>query len=167
MIGGGKTPKHPENPCENSSAPSFSPSAQSSPSLASPASPRNLPHPIPWFAQFTDYPLVIAHADDSGKALWPGDTLHFLQNSAALGVDVLEMNVHTSKDGVIVLIHDDTVDDSTNGTGTVSNMNLADLQMLEVGTDWTSDEGQTFPFRGMGLRIPTLESVSNSFPITP
>lgn len=123
----------------------------------------------PWIAQFEDtpYPLVVAHADDSGTSPWPGDTLLFLENAQALGVDVLEMNVHRSLDGEIVLIHDETVDDTTEGTGLVREMTLAELQALDAAYDWTQDGGQTFPYRGQGIRIPALASVFETFPESP
>lgn len=123
--------------------------------------------PHPYFANFSRYPLVIAHADDTGNGLWPGNTLAFLDGIAGLGVDVLEMDVHMTRDGQIVLIHDDTVDRTTNGTGKVWELTLAEIQALEVGYNWTQDEGTTFPYRGRGERIPTLEAVLQKFPAYP
>ena len=122
-----------------------------------------------WFDQFShsDYPLVVAHADDSGTSPWPGDTLLFLENAAALDVDVLEMNVHMSADGHIVLIHDDTVDDTTEGTGPVREKTLAELQTLDAAYRWTQDDGQTFPYRGTGVTIPSLDQVFQAFPDWP
>lgn len=119
-----------------------------------------------WFEQFEDRsrPLVVAHADDSGTSPWPGDTMLFLENVAAMGVDVLEMNVHMTADGAIVLIHDETVEDTTEGNGYIRDMTLAELQALDAAYDWTQDEGQTFPLRGQGIRIPTLASVFETFP---
>ena len=124
-----------------------------------------LPHP--WFAQFSQYPLVIAHADTAGTSPWPGDTMLFLDNAAELGVDVLEMNANMTQDGHIVLLHDVTVDDTTDGTGLVSGMTLAEIKTLDAGYDWTQDDGATFPYRGQGLTIPTLEEVFQRFPDTP
>lgn len=121
----------------------------------------------PWFAQFSHYPLVIAHADTSGTSPWPGDTMLFLENVAAMGVDVLEMNVNMTGDGHIVLNHDETVDETTDGTGTISDMTLAEVQALDAGYGWTQDDGATFPYRGQGLTIPTLEEVFQRFPDYP
>jgi len=120
-----------------------------------------------FFQQFDQYPLVIAHADDTGLGIAPGDTLLFLEVAAEMGVDILEMNVHMSADGQIVLIHDDSVERTTNGSGKISEMSLAEIQALEVGVNWTQDEGQTYPYRGAGLRIPTLEEVFKVFPDYP
>ncbi len=120
----------------------------------------------PWSAQFSDHqrPLVIAHADDSGTSPWPGDTHLFLENAANMGVDVLEMNIHMSADGEIVLMHDETVDDTTNGTGLIKEMKFVDLQKLDAAYDWTQDGGRTYPFRGQGVRIPSLSSVFERYP---
>jgi glycerophosphoryl diester phosphodiesterase len=125
--------------------------------------------PIPaaaYFEQFERYPLVIAHADDTGLGKRPGNTLPFLAYVADLGVDVLEMDVHMTKDGQIVLIHDARVDRTTNGEGAVSELTLAEIRSLEVGVNWTQD-GQSYPYRGQGLQIPTLIEVFERFPSYP
>lgn len=121
----------------------------------------------PFFAQFERYPLVMGHADDSGSGFWPGNTMLYLEGIAGLGVDVLEMDLHMSRDGRIVLIHDATVDRTSDGSGRVSDLTLAELQALEVGVNWTQDDGATYPYRGQGLRIPTLEEVFQRFPDYP
>lgn len=118
----------------------------------------------PFFADLPPGPLVMGHADDSGQGLWPGNTMLYLEGIAELGVDVLEMDLHMTQDGVVVLIHDDTVDRTTDGSGRVSDLSLEELQALEVGVNWTQDEGQTYPYRGEGLRVPTLEAVFQHFP---
>jgi glycerophosphoryl diester phosphodiesterase len=118
----------------------------------------------PFFDQFEAYPLVIAHA---GSELFPTDTLYALEQYADMGVDILEMDVHMTKDRHIILIHDDTVDRTTNGTGDVREMTLAELQSLDAGYYWTNDDGETYPFRGLGIRIPTLEEVFQIFPDYP
>lgn len=109
-----------------------------------------------------NYPLVIAH--QGGDEVWPGDTLFAYQNAAALGVDVLEMDIHISLDGVLVLMHDEKVDRTTDGTGEIESMTLAELKQLDAGYDWSLDEGQTFPFRGQGITVTTLEEVFQAFP---
>lgn len=120
----------------------------------------------PFFEHFERYPLVIGHADDSGDALWPGNTMPFLEGSADLGVDVLEMDVNMTRDGQIVLMHDQTVDRTTNGTGKISDLTLAEIQALEVGVNWTND-GSSYPYQGKGLRVSTLAEVFEAFPEYP
>ncbi len=121
----------------------------------------------PFFDNFDTYPLVIAHADDTGQGLWPGSTMPFLKGVSEMGVDVLEIDVHMTKDGHIVVMHDDTVDRTTDGSGKISEMTLMEVKSLEVGGNWTQDGGQTFPYRGQGLRVPTLAEVFYLFPDWP
>jgi len=116
----------------------------------------------PFFDQFRadQYPLVIAHA---GSELYPTDTMFALEKYAAMGVDILEMDAHMTADGEIILIHDDTLDRTTDGSGDVRQMTLAEVQSYDAGYYWTKDD-QTYPFRGMGITIPTLREVFEAFP---
>ncbi|HCR70844.1 MAG TPA: glycerophosphodiester phosphodiesterase, partial [Anaerolineae bacterium] len=86
------------------------------------------------------------------------------QNAVDLGVDVLEMDLHITKDNVLVLIHDETIDRTTNGSGEVELMTLEEIKTYDAGYDWSRDEGATFPFRGQGITISTLEEVFTAFP---
>ena len=82
-----------------------------------------------------------------------------------MGVDVLELDIHTSKDGELVVIHDDTLDRTTNGTGNVSDLTLAELKELDAGYHWSPErKGESFPYRDKGITIPTLEEVFQEFP---
>lgn len=123
-----------------------------------------LARPIPDHPYYADRPAVMVIAHQGGDGLWPGDTLFAFQNAASLGVDVLEMDLHITRDGVLVLIHDETVDRTTNGKGAVEEMTLAELKSLDAGYRWSPDGGQTFPFRGQGITIPTIEEVFQTFP---
>ncbi|MFZ0546917.1 MAG: glycerophosphodiester phosphodiesterase [Candidatus Promineifilaceae bacterium] len=126
--------------------------------------------PVPDHAVFENFdttPLVIGHADDTGNGLWPGNTMPFLEGIAGLGVDMLEMDTNMTKDGRIILMHDDTVDRTTNGEGRISDLTLAEIQSLEVGVNWSQDDGQTFPYQGQGVQVPTLDEVFERFPDYP
>ena len=116
----------------------------------------------PYYPSELPYPLVIAH--QGGDGLWPGDTMFAFKQAAALGVDVLEMDLHITADSVLVINHDETVDRTTDGTGEIEAMTLAEIKALDAGYDWSSDDGGTFPYRGMGLTIPTLEEIFQTFP---
>lgn len=116
----------------------------------------------PYYSADLKYPLVIAH--QGGDSLWPGDTLFAFQNAVELGVDVLEMDIHITKDGALILMHDETVDRTTDGTGEIESMTLAELKQLDAGYDWSPDEGKTFPFRGQGITVTALEEVFQAFP---
>ncbi len=130
-----------------------------------------LARPAPTTAYVTGLPdrrpLVIGHADDSGLGLVPGNTLAHLERMAELSVDVLDVDLHLSRDGQVVLIHDDTVDRTTNGSGRVSDMTLAELQAFDAGYRWTTDDGATYPFRGQGYQIATLADALDRFPAWP
>ena len=107
-------------------------------------------------------PLVMAHR--GGAGLWPENTAHAFTQAVALGADVLEMDLHGTADGALVIIHDATVERTTNGAGRVSALSLAELKRLDAGYRWTGDGGRTFPFRGKGITVPTLGEVLDAFP---
>lgn len=116
----------------------------------------------PWFAGI-ERPVVIAH--QGGDGLWPSSTMFAYEHAAALHPDiVLEGDVHITADGVLVLMHDETVDRTTDGTGEIEAMTLGEIKRLDAGYDWSPDEGQTYPYRGMGLQVATLEEVFERFP---
>ncbi len=125
-----------------------------------------LADPVPEHAFFRDIakPTVIAHR--GGAGLRPENTLAAFSHAVALGVDVLEMDIHATADGTLVVIHDSTVDRTTNGSGKVKEMTLAEVRQLDAGYQWSPDNGQTFPYRGQGITIPTLEEVFQAFPDT-
>ena len=97
----------------------------------------------------TNRTLNIAHRGASAAA--PANTLAAFEKAIELGADGIELDVHLSVDGVSVVIHDATVDATTNGSGRVAEMTLAQLKQLDAGS-WFAP---TFA----GERIPTLEEV--------
>src|SRR5436190_16780059 len=107
-------------------------------------------------------PLVIAH--QGGDGLWPGDTMYAFDKAVEIGADVLEMDAHITKDGEIVLMHDEAVDRTTDGRGLIEDFTLAELQQLDAAYQWTTDEGKTFPFRGQGIEVPTLNELFEKYP---
>src|SRR5215207_10956636 len=110
------------------------------------------------------HPLVIAH--QGGDGVWPGNTMYAFDKAVEIGADVLEMDAHITKDREIVLMHDESVDRTTDGTGLIEDLTLAEIQQLDAAYKWTNDEGQTFPFRGKGIQVPKLEEVFERFPQT-
>ena len=122
---------------------------------------------------------VIAH--QGGAGIHPSNTLYAMQKAAALGVDILEMDVHRSADGHLVLIHDHTVDRMTNGTGKVMEKTAAELISLDAAYYFSPDpdysnirekkrrhqlknQDSKYPLRGKGIRIPLLKEVFEAFP---
>lgn len=106
-------------------------------------------------------PLSFAHR--GGAALWPENTLLAFQRSIAIGADALELDLRLTADGHVVVLHDATVDRTTDGTGAIARMTLQQAQRLDAGFRHGTPDGR-FPFRGAGLRIPTLEEVVDSCP---
>jgi len=85
------------------------------------------------------------------KSAYPENTLLAFQEALKLGVDMLEFDLRFSRDKVVVVIHDDTLDRTTNGSGKVSDYRLAELKQLDAGGRFGK------PFEG--LKIPTLEEL--------
>jgi glycerophosphoryl diester phosphodiesterase len=81
-----------------------------------------------------------------------------------MGAPYLELDVWMTRDGAVVVIHDQTVDRTTEGSGSVEGMNLSELQRLDAGYRFCRQGEGTFPFRGQGIRVPTLEEVLVAFP---
>ncbi len=82
----------------------------------------------------------------------------------AAGVSYLETDCHATRDGVIVLQHDPTLDRTTDGEGPISAHSYTELQQLDAGYRFTPDGGVTFPFRGTGIRVPRLSELISAFP---
>lgn len=116
----------------------------------------------PYFAHNQGRPLVMAHR--GGGGLWPENTLYGFERAADMGVDVIETEIHSTADNTLVFIHDETVDRTTNGTGVVNSLTLKEIKELDAGYKWTADGGRTFPFRGKGITVPTLEEVFTALP---
>ena len=110
-------------------------------------------------------PLLIAHR--GGSALAPENTMPaFLAAVERWESDMIELDVHASADGRCMVIHDPTVDRTTEGTGAVAAMTHAELARLDAGYRFTTDGGLTFPFRGQGIGVPTLDEVLDALPQT-
>jgi glycerophosphoryl diester phosphodiesterase len=107
-------------------------------------------------------PRLFAHRGASGEA--PENTLAAFRCAVALGIEYIELDVHMSCDGHIVVIHDATVERTTNGSGIVQEQTLAQLQQWDAGYRFSPDGGATFPFRAMGVTIPTLAEVFHQCP---
>lgn len=107
-------------------------------------------------------PLVIPHA--GGDGLFPEDTLYAYEHSMAMGGDVIDADVQVTADGVPIAFHDGTLQRTTNGTGSVNDKTYAELATLDAGWNFERDGGH--PFRGDGIRIPTIRSILEAFPHT-
>lgn len=104
-------------------------------------------------------PVPIAHR--GSRLLWPENTMEAFGSAIAMGYRHLETDLHITSDGVLVCIHDDTVDRTTNGTGDVSSFSFEELQALDAGYRHASRGG--FAFRGKGVTVPSFEEVLATF----
>ena len=94
-------------------------------------------------------PWVIAHRGASGHA--PENTLAAFQRAVELGATFIETDLHVTRDGRFVAIHDSTVERTTNGSGSVRDFTLSELREVDAGLWFDRDF--------MGERVPTLEEV--------
>ncbi len=106
--------------------------------------------------------LVFAHR--GGGGLYPENTLDAFEYSAKMGVDVLELDVHSTSDGALVVLHDMSLDRTTDGRGRVGDLTLEAVKKLDAGHLFSPDGGKTFPFRGRGITVPTLEEIFDALP---
>jgi glycerophosphoryl diester phosphodiesterase len=108
------------------------------------------------------WPVNLAHRGASARA--PENTLEAFRLAVESGAGGLELDVHLTRDGHVVVIHDSTLDRTTDGAGAVAEMTLDELREPDAGHNFSPDDGNTLPYRGLGLRIPTLAEVLREFP---
>ena len=139
----------------------------------------------PWFEV---PPLNIAH--QGGEDEFPSNTIYAYESSLAAGADMLELDIGVTKDDQVVVIHDTTLDRTTNGKGTIESKTLKQIEKLD-GAYWFSSNKsghydheypkKDYSFRGIAtgkkkppkgfkaadFRVPTLAKVLKEFPKTP
>jgi len=131
--------------------------------------------------------LNIAH--QGGEAEFPSNTMYAFQHSIKAGADMLELDVGVTKDNKVVVMHDTTLDRTTNGHGTIASHTLKQIKQLDAafwfakGDDAYSHDRKrrAYRFRGIAtgkrkppkgyiradFRVPTLKAVMRAFPRTP
>lgn len=113
----------------------------------------------PWH---TGHTLVIPHG--GGDGMYPENTLLAYEKTMAMGADVVDVDLQLTKDKVLVAFHDDSMKRTTNGTGSIRALTLADVKKLDAGFNFTIAGKQ--PFRGKSVTVPTLEEILKRFPTT-
>lgn len=108
--------------------------------------------------------LNIAHRGGVREA--PEHTLLAYERALESGADVLELDVHLSRDGELVVLHDTTVDRTTDGEGPIAELSLDEIRALDAAYNFSPDR-ESFPERGKGHRIPTAREVFEAFPDAP
>jgi glycerophosphoryl diester phosphodiesterase len=110
---------------------------------------------------------VVNIAHRGGRRIRPEHTLLAYDTALEDGTDILELDVHETSDGEIVVMHDDTLDRTTDCSGLIKEQTFEAIRMCDAGYDFTADGGTTYPYRGMGLVVPTLQEVLARYPETP
>jgi glycerophosphoryl diester phosphodiesterase len=105
-------------------------------------------------------PVAIAHR--GSRLLWPENTMEAFSGAVGLGYRHLETDLRVTRDGVLVCLHDPTVDRTTDGTGPVIDLSFDELSSLDAGYRHMGIEGRVF--RDRGIRVPTLEEAVLAFP---
>jgi glycerophosphoryl diester phosphodiesterase len=132
-------------------------------------------NPNPWLER-----RVLNWAHQGGAKEGPSSTLFAMRQAVANGADALELDVHLSKDGVLMVCHDATVDRTTDGTGAIADLTLAELRRLDNAHWWITgtvvdhdhaDEPELYVHRGRAaddpeFRIATVDEVLDAFPET-
>ncbi|MGH9102080.1 MAG: glycerophosphodiester phosphodiesterase [Acidimicrobiales bacterium] len=125
----------------------------------------------PWMVR-----RVLAYAHRGGAREGPSSTIAAMRGALAAGVHALELDVHASADGVLVCCHDDTVDRTTDGHGSIAELTFAELSGLDAAYWFVPGrevapglEAASYPLRGRAredpeYRIPSLSAVLEAFP---
>jgi glycerophosphoryl diester phosphodiesterase len=137
----------------------------------------------PWLSQ-----RILVQAHQGGEDEYPSNTMYALRSALRDGADMLELDVGATKDGRVVVLHDNTVDRVTNGHGSVTDMTLAEVQRLDAAYWFVPGRNAVhglpasrYPLRGVrtgarrppkdfsraDFRIATLDEVLRAFPRTP
>lgn len=112
------------------------------------------------FVQMGNF-LRIGHRGAAGLA--PENTMVSFETALRIGVDMIELDVHATADGRIVILHDQDVARTTDGSGRVDAMLYDQVRDLDAGYRFSPKPGQ-FPFRGLGLRVPLLSDMLETHP---
>lgn len=127
--------------------------------------------PNPWFQ---DDRFLLNYSHRGGALEYPENTLYSYKKSVDIGADVLEMDVYETADGQLVVIHDDTVDRTTESSGSVSSYSVAELKAMDAAYWFVNERGAVtdaeasdYSFRGVatGERLPPRGYVANDFTV--
>ena len=106
--------------------------------------------------------LVVAHRGASGHA--PENTMEAFRLGVEHGADAIELDVHLTADGQLAVIHDDTLDRTTDRSGSVSQLTMDEIREADAGHAFARPGDSGTPFRGIGHRVPTLPEVLDWLP---
>ncbi len=108
-----------------------------------------------------EHPIRLAHR--GSRVLWPENTHHAFEGAFEMGYTYIETDIRVTRDGVVVVFHDETLERTTNGVGKVADWNWEELSMLDAAYNFSPD-GESFPLRGMGIGISRLDATFVKYP---
>lgn len=100
--------------------------------------------------------VIVAHRGASARA--PENTMEAFRLAHEDGADAIELDVHLTADGQLAVIHDDTLERTTDRFGTLAEIAMDEVRLADAGATFSGPQGD-FPFRGTGLTVPTLPEV--------
>lgn len=103
------------------------------------------------------------YAHRGASAEQPENTMIAFERAVEIGVDGLELDVHLTRDGHLIVAHDDTPQRMTGARAAWSELDLVDVRRLDAGWGFVAPDGSR-PFAGHGVGVPTLEEVIDAFP---
>jgi glycerophosphoryl diester phosphodiesterase len=105
--------------------------------------------------------LVVGHR--GACAYRPENTFLSYELAVEHGVDAIELDVHLTADGQLAVIHDDTLDRTTDRTGRIADLTMDQIREADAGAGFAAEDGSQ-PYAGQGLRVPTLPEVLDWLP---
>lgn len=124
-----------------------------------------------WRSDANGAPLVLAH--QGGAMERPSSSDLAFKHAAELGVDAFELDVVLTADGILVVIHDTTLDRTTDGVGPVGDKTYAEIRFLDAGYGLLGEDGEVVrdpamnPYIGIGAYVPSLEELFRDYPGMP
>ena len=101
--------------------------------------------------------IVVAHRGSSAEA--PENTMEAFRLGVEAGADAIELDVHLTADGQLAVIHDETLERTTDRTGRVADLTLDEIRQADAGATFSRSGDSGYPFAGRGLVVPILPEV--------
>ncbi|WP_444904980.1 glycerophosphodiester phosphodiesterase [Microbulbifer sp. CnH-101-E] len=105
---------------------------------------------------------ILAHRGASGE--YPQSTRLAFDKALEQGADILELDVHLSKDYFVIINHDSDLKDNVGISEKIADLTLGEIKTLDAGHEFTLDNGNSYPFRGQGLTLLTLNELFERYP---
>jgi glycerophosphoryl diester phosphodiesterase len=113
-------------------------------------------------AFFAPEPRIIAHRGASGG--FPENTELSFRKAIEIGADVIETDVHFTKDRDFIVAHDGVLDRVSDGSGAIAERSVEEIKRLDAAYHFSTDGGQSHPWRGKGVSFMTLGEMLTAFP---